>query len=81
MLKQAKASEKVVNKFVKDTQTLKIPFAQIVQAVRAQEEKSWIARKLNQNVSVPEEIRVDEQIDLLDNIDETRQLQDQSSAF
>jgi hypothetical protein len=47
LLKQAKASEKVISKFMKDTQTLKVPFAQIVRAVRSQEEKQWIARKLN----------------------------------
>lgn len=44
LLRQAKASEKVVNKFLKETQTLNVPFAQIVSAIRLQEEIKWNLR-------------------------------------
>lgn len=45
LLRQAKASEKMINRFLRDTQNLNVPFAEIVSAVRSKEGEEWIKRK------------------------------------
>lgn len=45
ILQAKKASEKVVNKFIRDTKRVQIPFMQVMSAIKTREGRNWELRK------------------------------------
>ena len=48
LLQAKKASEKVVNKFIKDTSRVDIPFKSVLAAIKAREGRNWEQRKIKE---------------------------------
>jgi len=44
-LKERKATDKVINKFIKNTNRVKIPFSEILEAVKSREGRLWNVKK------------------------------------
>ena len=50
ILTQKKAKEQVINKFIKDTSRVSIPFQAIVNAIKSREGRNWQKRKTVESV-------------------------------
>ena len=48
ILKQRNATEKVINKFIKDQTRVKIPFSEILGAIKSREGRIWMDKKKSQ---------------------------------
>ena len=50
LLKERKATEKVINKYIKDSKKVTIPFSHILQAIKSREGRSWHENKKQESL-------------------------------